>query len=86
MCFKIKICIIISVSFFIKSIIGEACRDDTQMQGYVDVDVKINNVQNEYIVLFKKYYWKHTREKYIQAAFNKRNVMLLNLILKFYNI
>lgn len=41
---------------------------------YLKIDIDVQNVTNEYIVHFWKYYWKHTRERFIQAAFKRSNI------------
>lgn len=42
----------------------------------VDVEYRVKNIYNEYIVIFKNYYWSHTREKFINATLNRQNVII----------
>ncbi|XP_073838104.1 membrane-bound transcription factor site-1 protease-like [Musca autumnalis] len=40
----------------------------------VDVNVILTKLENEYLVHFYNYYWRSTRERYIKAAFGRRNI------------
>lgn len=50
----------------------------------VEVEFTTSVVQNEYIVRFDKYYKSQTREKYVKAALNQSQVLLIYLLLLYF--
>ncbi|XP_011291110.1 membrane-bound transcription factor site-1 protease [Musca domestica] len=42
----------------------------------LDINVVLTKVDNEYLVHFTNYYWRVTREKYINAAFERKNLAI----------
>ncbi|KAM7356943.1 membrane-bound transcription factor site-1 protease isoform 2-T2 [Cochliomyia hominivorax] len=58
---------------------------DNKNDKIIDVDFTIKKVSNEYLVIFKNYYWSHTRIKYIGAALNRQNVSYTSWFLDAFN-
>ncbi|XP_046807318.1 membrane-bound transcription factor site-1 protease isoform X2 [Lucilia cuprina] len=48
----------------------------------VNVNIRIKEKSDEYIVIFKHYYWPRTREKYIRAALSSVNISDWKIVLR----
>lgn len=69
-CSELHAFLFFSVAFNFTHI--ESAHDDKGM--LIDVSFKIAKASNEFLVVFKNYYFNTTREKYIVAALRKYNV------------